>query len=371
MRGKLMKKFVDFHVIQTVPPSCINRDDSNSPKTAVYGGVRRARISSQCWKNAMRKNFREYFDEAQLGIRTKKIVDLVAGEIIKIDPAKTGAPAIKLAEEIITRAGINLMEPKLKGKDKDGEEKAKEPGALFFMSKWQAKNLAELAIVGGADKKTAQNALVKGKGIDIALFGRMVADDYTLKVDACSQVAHSISTHRVDNDFDFFTAIDDITQKDQPVAGMLGTIEFNSSTLYRYATIAVHELHNNLAEAGITLKAVAGFARAFIMSMPTGKKNTFANNVLPDAVMVTIRGDQPVSFVGAFEEPVKLADKGGYKLPSIKKLEDYALSVYSDFVKVPEMAFSIGTDFKRLAEISPVKKVCADELYELLTSIKL
>ena len=46
--------YVDVHVLQTVPPSCVNRDDTGSPKTAVYGGAVRARVSSQAWKRAVR-----------------------------------------------------------------------------------------------------------------------------------------------------------------------------------------------------------------------------------------------------------------------------------------------------------------------------
>jgi len=355
------RSFIDFHVIQTVPPSCINRDDSNSPKTAIYGGVLRARVSSQCWKYAMRKFFREHFDEDQLSVRTKKIVELVIKEIEKLDPSLAGAPATRLAEDVISQAGIKLSEPDEKRRKKDAGE-PRETGALFFMSKWQAANLATLAVNGNTDRKDAKDALCKGHGVDIALFGRMVADDSMLKVSASSQVAHAISTHHVDNDFDFFTAMDEMA----PVAGMLSTTGFNSSTLYRYAALAVHVLHDNLGNGKITSQAVAEFARAFIMSMPTGKQNSFANRNLPDAVMVTMRHDQPVSLAGAFEEPVKLAG-GGYKSQSIQKMEEYALFEYSNYVKPPVETYVIGDDFDRLAGVSPVKRLTVDELVTLLS----
>jgi CRISPR system Cascade subunit CasC len=128
---KMKKVYVDFHVIQTVPPSCLNRDDTGSPKTAIYGGVRRARVSSQAWKRAMRLMFREHFDERELGTRTKKIVDLVAGEILADDNTKSDVDAKTMAGKIINLANVST---------KDGESKA-----LFFMSKNQAKNMAELA----------------------------------------------------------------------------------------------------------------------------------------------------------------------------------------------------------------------------------
>jgi CRISPR system Cascade subunit CasC len=336
----MKKVFVDFHVIQTVPPSCVNRDDTGSPKTAVYGGVRRARVSSQSWKRAIREMFREHFDEADLGVRTKKIVELVAGQIIAQDSSKNEEEAAKLAEKVINAAAVST---------KDGEAKA-----LFFMSRKQAQNLAELALNGEPDKKEAQAALNKGCGVDIALFGRMVADAPALNTDASAQVAHSISTHRVDNEYDYFTAMDDLSPEDTAGAGMIGTVEYNSSTLYRYATIAAHELYQQLVQDPAALaKAVKEFARAFITSMPTGKQNTFANRTLPDAVMVAIRADQPINLVGAFEEAIKDQNKEsrGFAGKSVEKLAAYADSVYSTFASQPQKTYVIGTGLSSLGEL--------------------
>jgi CRISPR-associated protein Cas7/Cse4/CasC subtype I-E len=156
------------------------------------------------------------------------------------------------------------------------------------MSTAQARELAKLVVENPKPGvKESQLALRLNPGIDIALFGRMVADDPTLNTDACAQVAHSISTHKVSNEYDYFTAVDDFSSEDSAGAGHIGTVEFNSSTLYRYATVAVHELYKQLA--GDTADAVCEFVRAFICSMPTGKQNTFANRTLPDAVLVALR----------------------------------------------------------------------------------
>ncbi|MDD2234937.1 MAG: type I-E CRISPR-associated protein Cas7/Cse4/CasC, partial [Desulfitobacteriaceae bacterium] len=279
--------FIDIHVIQSLPPSCINRDDTGSPKTAIYGGVRRARVSSQSWKHAMREIFKEYFNENELSERTKKIVDKVADQVCKLRNISK-EEAMTLAEKIINQAGINT---------KDSEAKA-----LFFMSNKQAENLAHMALMNPLPgKKEVQEALNAGKGVDISLFGRMVADDPSLNTDASAQVAHAISTHKVENEYDYYTAIDDRTPEDQAGAGMIGTIEFNSSTLYRYATVAVHDLKKNLDDSKVTAKAVKEFLRTFVCSMPTGKQNTFANGTPPYAVMVALRQDQPINLVGAFE----------------------------------------------------------------------
>jgi CRISPR system Cascade subunit CasC len=342
---KTKKVFVDFHVIQTVPPSCVNRDDTGSPKSAIYGGVRRARVSSQSWKRAMRMMFREHFDEAaELGQRTKKIVELVAERIGACDSTKSEDQSKKLAEEIINLAGVTTT---------DSEAKA-----LFFMTAKQAENLARLILDSDfaakkdkEKKKEAQNALNKNQGIDIALFGRMVADDPSLNVDASAQVAHSISTHRVDNEYDYFTAVDDRAPEDNAGAGMIGTVEYNSSTLYRYATVAAHELFKQLAEEADALaKAVKEFARAFALSMPDGKQNTFANRTLPDAVFVAIRTDQPVNLAGAFEEAVKNKKEDGFVQESIKKLKNYAGKVYDDFACPPEKSYVINAELSELGE---------------------
>jgi CRISPR system Cascade subunit CasC len=328
-----MKKqnlYIDFHVIQTVPPSCVNRDDTGSPKSAVYGGVRRARVSSQSWKHAMRATFSKHFSEEELGVRTKKIVDMVAGEIQALIEGMSKEEATTQAEKVINLAGVTT---------KNSEAKA-----LFFLSTRQARNLAALSLEDGATKRDAQAALNKGQGVDIALFGRMVADDPSLNGDASAQVAHSISTHRVENEYDYYTAIDDRSPADSAGAGMIGTVEFNSATLYRYANIAVHELSKQLAGDGDALsKAVVEFTRAFILSMPKGKQNSFANATVPDAVMVTLRTDQPVNLVGAFEEPVKAGkDAGGFVKTSCERLQKHAERVYADFMGEPEAVFSVG-----------------------------
>jgi CRISPR system Cascade subunit CasC len=320
--------FVDFHVIQTVPPSCVNRDDTGSPKSAVYGGTRRARVSSQSWKRAMRLMFRERFAEADLGIRTKQIVSLVAARICALAPAQSETDAIALAEKVINAAGVTTKNSAAK--------------ALFFMSAKQAENLAVLALRPELPiKKEIQAALNKDHGVDVALFGRMVADDPSLNTDASAQVAHSISTHQVENEYDYFTAVDDQAPEDNAGAGMLGTVEYNSSTLYRYGTVAAHDLFRQLAENPSALaKAVQEFARAFITSMPTGRQNTFANRTIPDAVLVTIRTDQPLNLAGAFEEAVK--GKNGYAAASVKRLAAHAVQVYADYSCPPDRAFVIG-----------------------------
>ena len=153
--------------------------------------------------------------------------------------------------------------------------------------------------------------------MDMALFGRMVADDPSLKYNAAAQVAHSISTHAVKNEYDYFTAVDDC-QTDSTGAGHLGTVEYNSSTLYRYATVNVLELAEQLG-AEQAAETVRAFGEAFLFSMPTGRQNSFANRTLPDAVYVTLREDQPVNLCGAFERAVSRGEQGAMpRLPRLR-----------------------------------------------------
>ena len=327
--------YVDFHILQTVPPSCINRDDTGSPKTAVYGGVLRARVSSQAWKHAMRAAFAENA-RLDVGKRTKKAADLVKEQILALAPE---LDADKLAKKALENAGI-------KSDDKGTK-------ALFFMSTAQAKALAELAVEGSADKKQYRDALKAAPSMDMALFGRMVADDPSLNYDAAAQVAHSISTHAVQNEYDYFTAVDDCQAEDNAGAGHLGTVEYNSSTLYRYATVNVMELAGQLgaAQAADTVRA---FGEAFLFSMPTGKQNTFANRTLPDAVYVTLREDQPVNLCGAFEQPVPRSAQG-YAAPSKAALAQYAQQMYSSFAEAPAQSFTVGSGLEVLAPAQTAK----------------
>lgn len=333
--------YLDLHVIQTVPPSCVNRDDTGSPKTAIYGGTMRARVSSQAWKRAMRIMFRDLFASEYIGYRTRNTVNLVAKKIRGENSEISEEAAEKIAAGLLEMAGA-----KASGDKKD---------VLFFISQKQVENVADLAeeyqALGSLkkeEKKKQENllknkvsaALIKDPSIDILLFGRMAASNPALNYDAAAQVAHSISTHTISNEYDYFTAVDDFGDDDNAGAGHIGTVEFNSSTLYRYATVNIAELASFLTKEELCI-AVRGFTESFIRSMPTGKQNTFANRTLPDMVYAVIREDQPVNLAGAFEKPVQAYDHG-YVKASETALSNHAAQVYKNYVSEPEKAWIIG-----------------------------
>ncbi|WP_331743883.1 type I-E CRISPR-associated protein Cas7/Cse4/CasC (plasmid) [Streptomyces sp. NBC_00873] len=302
--------FVEVHILQSVPPSNINRDDSGTPKQALYGGARRARVSSQAWKRATRIEFAKAEEPTDRATRTKRIAALLSQRLAApADNAGAGldtAQADRLANALLEPLGI-----------KKSTKKEEQSAYLLFFGKPQLDAL--IALLGGrapelaalADKELEEeikklpvvSALSTGHPAEVALFGRMVADLKDLNVDAAVQVAHALSTHAVRTEFDYFTAVDDENTNDSG-AGMIGTVEFNSSTLYRYAVLGAHQLRKNLTSAEATREAVVRFVDAFTRSMPTGHQNAFAHRTLPHLVLVTVRTDQPVNLVSAFEEPV-------------------------------------------------------------------
>jgi CRISPR system Cascade subunit CasC len=368
----MSRTIVDVHILQTVPPSNLNRDDTGSPKTAIYGGVRRSRVSSQAWKRATRVAFAQLLDRADLGVRTKRVVDLLAERIKALAP-ELEERAIELAAETLKAVGV------LKASDraqKDEEAPAKKAAAetsyLVFFGARQLDNLAEAAVAAArADQPFAEvlkahnvKALAnRDHSVDVALFGRMVADVKDINVDAAAQVAHAISVHPVDNEYDYFTAVDDRKEAvDESGAGMIGTVEFNSATLYRYATVDVDRLRDNLGDPLAVRRALEAFLRSFATSMPTGKQNTFANHTLPDAIVVILRDTQPISFVGAFEEPVTDGLTTGRVRMAADRLAEYAAEVERAYGVRPVRSWVVRVGDRTKAVASLGEEVTLDEL---------
>ena len=351
-----MSTYVDIHVIQSLPPSCINRDDSGSPKSAVYGSVRRLRVSSQSWKRAVRLYFKNHLNTSNLGTRTKHLAQIIATQIGEIDSGLSET-ALTLAIKAINAAADKNK--KIIAVDNKGNFK-KESTPLFFASPEQVRRTAELVVTSQQtgkrlSKKEVQQTLSAQSGIDIALFGRMVASTPVLNVDAACQVAHAISTHAAENEYDFFTAVDDEksrSEEEDAGAGMMGTVEFSSATMYRYATVNIDMLRHNLGDGEAALRALEVFIRGFCLSMPTGKQNTFANRTVPEAVVVAVREDQPVSLAGAFEEAVPADAAHGYVARSVEALARHAATIEDNYGLEPLRSFVVAlTDSNAVASL--------------------
>ncbi len=322
--------YLDLHILQTVPPSCLNRDDTNSPKTAVYGGVRRARVSSQSWKRATRLRFNATLPEDAVGTRTRKLPDLISDRVAALAP---DAEAERVAQLSAKAAGAMIgMDDKAIKKMLEADGPPQLPYALFLPTAVvaaAADHVAAAVRSGEEPDGTVLRGLLAGQEghtLDIALFGRMVATSPDMNVDAACQVAHAISTHAVSQEFDFFTAVDDVAvAEDETGAAMMGYVEFASATLYRYATVNIAALVDNLGGSGPVPAACRLFTEAFARSLPTGKQNTFAAHTPPDVVLAVLRTDQPVSLVGAFERPVRGQD--GHVAESARRLAEHAAAL--------------------------------------------
>lgn len=384
-----MSLIIDIHALQTIPPSLINRDDTGAPKTAVFGGVPRQRVSSQSWKRAIRRYFENQFDSEQIGDRSKRLPEKIAR--LLEEQGVEQADAIARAEKLFKAAGIKTeVDKKPKKVDEDAPEHNPYPRTtyLIFLSQQQINRAVEELLARGDDKLTKNEAkaiLDTNHSVDMAMFGRMIADDAAYNVDAAVQVAHAIGIHNSTPDFDYFTAVDDLAEEGEETgAGMIGTVQMMSSTLYRYATVNLKGLEENLGSAEVARQAAAQFIEAFIASMPTGKINTFANQTLPELVYVAIRDTRPVSLVNAFETPVLEETRGGYEAGAkgeaksrrsvaAVRLAQEARDVQEVYGFKPQAAFVLGLGdlaepFEGLAEKTTLAELTdrvADELKSL------
>lgn len=311
-------KHLELHIIQSVPVACLNRDDLNSPKTAVFGGVQRARVSSQSWKRAIREMAKEITPQHFKGERTRLMFEPLFKEM------KTAGLSDSDAEE-----GAKKIVDELVKLDSKSKEKVRST-TLYFMSPLELQALAKTY----ADTKDVKKALksIDAKSLkdaaDISIFGRMVANDHSLTVEAASMFSHALSTHKVDNEIDFFAAVDDLQPKEESGAGMTSTLEFNSATYYRFAALNLDMLADADHLGSMTKEerecVVRTFVEATINAIPGARKNTMNGNTMPVYVFGVVREKgHPIQLVNAFESPIR--STSGYATKSVELLKaEYA-----------------------------------------------
>jgi CRISPR system Cascade subunit CasC len=338
-----MRLFAEFHLIQNFAPSNLNRDDTGSPKDAIFGGFVRARVSSQCSKRAIRLYAKSQAPEASQdwGVRTKKLKRLLAEGLAKRGKTEGSEPrieaALQAAELALDDKGLTQYLLFLGHREVAGI-------VDLIVQHWDALEAAASTEKGkkakAQAKSQAPDEVVKGmtallhggKAIDIALFGRMLADKPGAHLDAACQVAHAISTHRIEREFDYFTAVDDEGDDDESGAGMIGTVEFNSATFYRYAVLDVPKLMTNLGEdTALALTGLRAFAEAMARAIPTGKQNSFAAHNPPGFVGVVLRHASPFNLANAFEKPVVATRECSLTQASVQRLGDYEQRVAAAF----------------------------------------
>lgn len=307
-------KHLELHILQSVPVACLNRDDLNSPKTAIFGGAQRARVSSQSWKRAIREMAKELAPASFKGERTRLMFAPLVKEL----------QAAGLSESVAKEAGTEIVTAlvKVDAKSKDVVKSA----TLYFMSPLELQTLAKAFAETKDTKKALKsiNASALKDAADIAIFGRMVANDHSLAVEAAGMFSHAISTHKADNELDFFAAVDDLQPKEDAGAGMTSTLEFNSATYYRFAALNLDMLgdadHLGCLDAPERRVVVRTFLEATIKAIPSARKNSMNANTLPAYVLGVVREKgHPIQLVNAFEVPIRPSQ--GYVEKSIAALQ--------------------------------------------------
>jgi len=323
---------IELHILQNFAPSCLNRDDTNAPKDCEFGGCRRARISSQCIKRATRRHplFAETVG-SEIGVRSRRLIDELADQLVADGKAEEAATAVasavmaafasKVGKDNRTAVGLYLGSGEIARIKEVIIEKWDDLAPQADGEKPDSKAIAALK------KQLTKEFRDVAGAADIALFGRMVAENADLNIDAACQVAHAISTHKAAMEMDFFTAVDDLQPDEEPGAGMMGTVEFNSSCFYRYAMLDLPQLEANLSgDAELAGRTVDGFLRASVAAIPTGKQNSMAAQNPPSFVMAIVReSGAPWSLANAFEHPVSVngRDNKGLMQKSIEALDGY------------------------------------------------
>lgn len=392
---------IELHLLQNFAPSNLNRDDTGAPKDCEFGGVRRARISSQCFKRSIRQAFAEHAlfgsqTQDLLAARTKRLVDETVRQLV----AKG-----KSADEAAQVVAFALQSASLKV-----DEDSKTQYLLFLPRRtidalaglvgehWELLRGAALAAKPedagkkkgkGAEKKAAKEAVPKdvarqitealaqsAKTPDLALFGRMIADNPEWNVDAACQVAHALSTHRVSVEFDFYTAVDDLRPRDTQGTEMMGTVAFQSSCFYRYSCLDVDALRRNLAGAdgedvsGLKDTTVEAFLRASALAIPTGKQNSMAAQNRPSYMLAVVRrSGAPQSLANAFVKPVQATRERSLVDASVEQLEEYldrSRAVWGEDIK----AFSCGEVDIRRSELPARAKTFADWVNDIVRATR-
>lgn len=359
---------IEIHVLQNHAPSNLNRDESGSPKESVFGGYRRARISSQCLKRSIRRSpiyqhlYAEQLKEFDPAVRVQGVPTLMgthlrgncqADETEVADIISLLPRLLASTEESEDTTGDASTKDET---DTSATKKASNTKQLVFTSAQEYEAIAEILLEQlrsdsryfksllddrakeikkkratfsrkvsreMVEKQDAQSQNIRNSP-DIALFGRMTTSAVFVDVQAALQAAHGISTNRAETEFDFFTAVDDLKDplEDDPGAGHLNDTEFNSACYYKYFSIHVDGLLDNILDKRrrkatitpqmeqearkTTAQVLSAFVRAMTMTTPTGKQNSFAAHQLPAAILVEVRPyPTPVSYANAFVDPAR------------------------------------------------------------------
>jgi CRISPR system Cascade subunit CasC len=351
---------IEIHILQNHAPSNLNRDDTGSPKECIFGGSKRGRISSQCLKRTIRRS--DLFQRelaGHLATRTRRLPELVEARFLEVGISKD------MAEIAAQKAsGFGTKE----GKEREPNKKTGdyETAQTMFLTEGDIHAVTETLRAAAADKTATQFKAMKAAdlqaqarsngfrpiSVDVALFGRMTTSEAFRDVDAACQVAHALSTNKVDHEFDYVTAVDDLQglseEEEDAGADMIGDVEFNSACYYKYFSVDFGGLVDNLtgrsafrkdispqdqAEAQtLAARTVDALLRAAVLVTPTGKQNSFAAHQLPAAVLIEVRPVRtPVSYANAFVQPARPGKGDDLVEDSLRKLAAHVQALTAGF----------------------------------------
>lgn len=350
--------YLAIHLLRSLPVNCVNRDDINEPKTAIFGGKSRLRISSQCFGHWLRKAFKTNPKIAKFfgGKRSKHIPKLITETLKRLNTEETFTeeeiPVIvealssylgkfnkeentlealvftsdqeidvlcqtildqkkELKEELL----VETSKKKTKGKKKEAEDSTTEETQEAETGK-QLSQKAANAVKKNLEKLRFENSA------DIALFGRMMASKPELNVDSSLVRNHWITTHEAKPNDDFYTAIDDIPVEGVTGSAMMDNVLFGSGTFYGYLALNLDQFYSALGELTPEEKTVIieEFIRTCVTCTPQAKKNSLNADTPIEYALAIVGEGSPTQLVNAFEKPIA-ANSGGYISPSIQAME--------------------------------------------------
>ncbi|MEN9935121.1 MAG: hypothetical protein RLZZ387_1700 [Chloroflexota bacterium] len=367
---------IAVHLLQNHAPSNLNRDDNGDPKDCLFGGYRRARISSQAIKRSIRWSeiFRTYFAGTPdlLAERTQLLPELVRERIAGLELADEAKAAIIDAAEKFGKAdrggsggdeAADDAPTTKRGRAKAEPAEVRAPRQktkqLMFLTHAEIAQLAEDLVTLYRERGGKAFAEIKWDKYreeagdkyvphapDIAMFGRMTTSSPFKDVDAAVQVAHAISTHAVEQEFDYYTAVDDISGESG--AGFIGETAFNSATYYKYFSIDWDTLVQNVqGERDIAAATVRALVHAALFAIPSGKQNSFAAHNLPDLALVEVRQRKvAVSYANAFLRPVRASAQQSLVEASAAALQRYVPQINTMYGLTAERAFLSTAPFE-------------------------
>jgi len=302
-----MSRFVQLHLLTSYPPSNLNRDDTGRPKTALVGDANRLRISSQSLKRAWRCS--ETFESSlsgHLGTRTKLMGKQVFAAL------KEGGVSEKSAREWAKEIAKQFGKLKPEKKTENDADLEIEQLAHFSPEEEAAVQALVATLVARKDAPTEAELKLLSQprhAVDIAMFGRMLADSAEFNVEAAVQVAHAITVHRAAVEDDYFSAVDDLNRREDTGAAHIGERGYGAGLFYLYICIDRELLLKNLGgDAALAAKALEALVHAVTKVSPTGMQNSFASRAYAGHVLAEKGRQQPRSLAQAFLKPVKPFD---------------------------------------------------------------